>query len=80
MKLSRQNKAAAQAYLGVEEVPAQYTLLGAATAGATASFLTNPLDLIKLRLQVQRAVLATGSDSTPPPYRGVVDGLKHVIK
>ncbi|KAJ8561579.1 hypothetical protein ON010_g8102 [Phytophthora cinnamomi] len=45
-------KAFAQKRLEVEELPAHYTLVSAAAAGATASFLTNPLDLIKLRLQV----------------------------
>lgn len=41
-----------QSYLQVKELPPMYTLVGAATAGAAASFLTNPLDLVKLRLQV----------------------------
>lgn len=45
-------KTHARKLLDVEELPAQYTLASAAIAGATASFLTNPLDLIKLRLQV----------------------------
>ncbi|GMF13779.1 unnamed protein product [Phytophthora lilii] len=45
-------KAFTQKRLGVEELPAHYTLASAAVAGASASFLTNPLDLIKLRLQV----------------------------
>jgi len=79
---SWQNKAAAQAYLGLDELEPQYTLLSAATAGAAASFLTNPLDLIKLRLQVQRAVTAAAGNagSSPLPYRGVVDGLAYVIR
>jgi hypothetical protein len=46
-------KAFAQKQLAAEELPAQYTLASAAAAGATASFLTNPLDLVKLRLQVR---------------------------
>ncbi|KAG6580074.1 Mitochondrial Carrier (MC) Family [Phytophthora cinnamomi] len=70
-------KAFAQKRLEVEELPAHYTLVSAAAAGATASFLTNPLDLIKLRLQVQRAYATEG---TPAAYRGIVDGLTQVIK
>ena len=35
-------------------LPFWYTLFAAAMAGAMASFVTNPLDLIRLRLQVQR--------------------------
>ncbi|KAF4325092.1 hypothetical protein BBO99_00000572 [Phytophthora kernoviae] len=44
-------KAFAQKRLDMQELPALYTLASAAVAGASASFLTNPLDLIKLRLQ-----------------------------
>lgn len=49
-------KALAQTRLDTTELPAHYTLVSAAVAGATASFLTNPLDLIKLRLQVRRCI------------------------
>ncbi|CEG39187.1 mitochondrial carrier [Plasmopara halstedii] len=47
-----QIKTCARKQLNEEDLPAQYTLTSAAIAGAVASFLTNPLDLIKLRLQV----------------------------
>ncbi|ETI36787.1 hypothetical protein F441_17007 [Phytophthora nicotianae CJ01A1] len=70
-------KAFAQKRLDMQELPAQYTLASAAVAGATASFLTNPLDLIKLRLQVQRAY---ASEGTPAAYRGIADGLTQVIR
>ncbi|KAF1330523.1 hypothetical protein FI667_g5165, partial [Globisporangium splendens] len=53
-------KAIARQYLKVEHVPPQYTLVGAALAGATASFVTNPLDLAKLRLQRSPHELASG--------------------
>ncbi|RLN50265.1 hypothetical protein BBJ28_00003747 [Nothophytophthora sp. Chile5] len=75
--LYEQSKALAQTRLGVQELPAHYTLASAALAGATASFLTNPLDLIKLRLQVQRAY---ASEGTPAAYRGIIDGLRQVIR
>ena len=48
-------RAVMQKRLETDELPAHYTLTSAALAGATASFLTNPLDLIKLRLQVRSA-------------------------
>ncbi|KAG7388843.1 hypothetical protein PHYPSEUDO_011677 [Phytophthora pseudosyringae] len=70
-------KAFAQKRLRVEELPAQYTLASAAIAGATASLLTNPLDLVKLRLQVQRAYATEGA---PAAYSGIVDGLTQVIR
>ena len=49
------SKAVMQKRLETDELPAHYTLTSATLAGATASFLTNPLDLIKLRLQVRFA-------------------------
>jgi hypothetical protein len=44
-----------------------------ASAGAVASWLTSPLDLAKLRLQVSRA---NQMDAGAPTYRGVVDCLQ----
>uniref|UniRef100_K3X8A2 Mitochondrial carrier protein n=1 Tax=Globisporangium ultimum (strain ATCC 200006 / CBS 805.95 / DAOM BR144) TaxID=431595 RepID=K3X8A2_GLOUD len=61
--LYEKNKAMAKAYLGAEHLPPQFTLAGAALASATASFLTNPLDLVKLRIQVQAHALNSGSES-----------------
>eukprot|EP00536_Pseudo-nitzschia_multiseries_P010524 jgi/Psemu1/307365/fgenesh1_kg.323_\ len=40
-------------------VPLQFTILSSASAGAIASFLTSPLDMAKLRLQVQRGAEAS---------------------
>ncbi|TMW58570.1 hypothetical protein Poli38472_010129 [Pythium oligandrum] len=71
------NKATAQKFLQTEQLSPQYTLLSAATAGAAASFLTNPLDMIKLRLQVQRAYAA---EPNAVAYTGIVDGLTKVIR
>ncbi|CAI5720694.1 unnamed protein product [Hyaloperonospora brassicae] len=70
-------KAVMQKRLETDGLPAHYTLTSAALAGATASFLTNPLDLIKLRLQVQRAY---ATKAAPAAYRGIVDGLTQVIR
>ncbi|KAG1690909.1 hypothetical protein DVH05_027368 [Phytophthora capsici] len=70
-------KAFTQKRLETQELSAPYTLASAALAGATASFLTNPLDLIKLRLQVQRAYALEG---TPAAYNGIIDGLTQVIR
>ncbi|KAF1330308.1 hypothetical protein FI667_g5201, partial [Globisporangium splendens] len=77
--LYEKNKAIAQSYLKVEDLPPLYTLTGAALAGATASFLTNPLDLIKLRLQIQRAYVAEGSTGSMA-YSGIFNGLSRVIR
>ena len=50
-------------------------------AGAAASFLTNPLDMVKLRLQVSRGWLASDSHSSPTfKYNHLLDGLIQVVK
>ena len=41
-------------------LPLSFTILSSSSAGALASFLTSPLDMVKLRLQVQR-----GSQRSP---------------
>jgi hypothetical protein len=55
------------------ELPFLYTVLSSASAGALASWLTSPLDMAKLRLQVQRG--NNTADTTA--YRGVWDCLVH---
>lgn len=62
-----------------ELLPLAWQIGAASTAGAAASVITNPLDLVKLRLQVQRAMCA---ESTPPwgtAYTGVVTGLRDIV-
>jgi len=50
-------------------------------AGAGASFLTNPLDLVKLRLQVQRGSKSSNStNSNAFEYRHMMDGLVQIFK
>ncbi|CAM9383752.1 unnamed protein product, partial [Hapterophycus canaliculatus] len=68
-----------------EELPIAVTLANAAAAAAAASWITNPLDLAKLRLQVQRGAATTteGVSSSSPspsaaaaPYSGMLDALQ----
>jgi hypothetical protein len=57
------------------------SLVCSAAAGAGASVLTNPLDLVKLRLQVQRA--SVGASATPSldfGYTGLVQGLGKMLR
>lgn len=55
-------------------LPFQVQLGTACAAGSCASFLTNPLDLLKLRLQVQRRGVAS-----PFQYRGMTHALYSVV-
>ena len=68
------------------ELPLSFTILSSASAGAISSFLTSPLDMVKLRLQVQRKTeslsLSSSKESTTafktnPLYRGMSDALVH---
>jgi len=62
---------------GQREVPFHWTLLYSCAAGAAASWLTSPLDMAKLRLQVQRGRSASGNSGNLPAYRGMIDCLMH---
>jgi hypothetical protein len=58
------------------DVPFPMVVFTSASAGALASWVTSPLDMAKLRLQVQRGNLAENSGQATPMYRGVVDCLR----
>lgn len=70
-----------------EELPFPWLVLCSCSAGGLASWLTSPLDMAKLRLQVQRGETyrnQKGGSPSPSPaspsplvsYRGVVDCLR----
>jgi hypothetical protein len=79
-----------------KDLPFQYILLCSASAGAAASWITSPLDMAKLRLQVQRGAAVSNpnlsSASSPPTSssikaspnhyqpRGMIDCLSMVYK
>ena len=74
-------------------LPFQSFLLAGAIAGGAAAFITNPLDMAKLRLQVQRAqqhahpTVASGSANGSGGagsglefgYKNLVDGMRKVV-
>eukprot|EP00977_Amphora_coffeiformis_P018315 scaffold6395_cov159-Amphora_coffeaeformis.AAC.4 len=62
---------------GQREVPFHWTLFCSCAAGAAASWLTSPLDMAKLRLQVQRGRSVSVTSANLPAYRGMIDCLVH---
>ncbi|CEM08951.1 unnamed protein product [Vitrella brassicaformis CCMP3155] len=62
-------------------LPFHWLLAVGAAAGSAAAFVTNPLDLVKLRLQVQRTAKRSQTGmSTPFQYRGFWQGLRGVFE
>jgi hypothetical protein len=61
------------------EIPFSYTLLSSCSAGALASWLTSPLDMAKLRLQIQRGKLANKGE-VELIYRGMLDCLRYAYR
>ena len=60
-------------------LPLWLQVAAAGGAGACASLLTNPLDLVKLRLQVQRAA-GQQQLQQQQVYRGLLHGLQCVVR
>jgi len=54
------------------------SLVCSALAGALASLITNPLDLVKLRMQVQRASESYRTDK--PVYKNLAQGIQLIAK
>ena len=61
---------------GVNELPVWAYLFSSCSAGAAASLVTSPLDMAKLRLQVQRSSLGSGRVSFH--YRNTFDALGQI--
>ena len=87
--LNEQFKAAWMAREGVvaAESLAHPTLAFAtsgAAAGSIAAFATNPMDMVKLRLQVQRSASALAATDAAGPsafnYRGLFHGMAEIVR
>ncbi|OQR97696.1 inorganic diphosphatase [Thraustotheca clavata] len=72
-----QNKALAEKFHKSKDVPFPSLLLCSVSASAAASFFTNPLDLVKLRLQVERFQIA--QNNTTAQYNNTLQGLRRII-
>jgi len=64
-------KYAATTKLGLKEVPASLSLVCGASAGATATLITYPLDLLRTRLAAQ---------SVPPVYTSITHAVKSIYQ
>ncbi len=57
-----------------------YVVLCSATAGAAASWITSPLDMAKLRLQIQRSSKVAISSQSSFQHKDMIDCLSHIYK
>lgn len=78
-------KAATLSVQGGSALSFGWGIVTASLAGSAASLLSNPLDLVKLRLQVQRGAAASATDAAggggvPFQYRGMAHALASIIK
>jgi hypothetical protein len=72
-----------QEYLKSSEdllLPLPWIIGSSASAGALASFITSPLDMAKLRLQIQRGTAASSHHPRTISYTGIVDCLTQAYR
>lgn len=80
---ARSGGLSAEKYFYDEDIPLHLLVASSASAGALASWITSPLDMAKLRLQVQRGKMAAiGHDcrSRPTKYKSMWDCLSKVFR
>lgn len=65
--------------LPTQELSLPLLLLSSSSAGAIASWLTSPLDMAKLRMQIQRGAQSSSSP-TEITYRGFIHCLQMTLK
>lgn len=74
-------KARYQRAYDTHELPSYLHLISAAEAGLVVSLATNPIWVVKTRLQLQsRAPAAAAAKTSPPPYRGFIDALTQIAR
>jgi hypothetical protein len=63
-----------------KDLPLPWIIGSSASAGALASFLTSPLDMAKLQLQIQRGTAASSHHPRTISYKGIVDCLTQAYR
>ena len=79
---SRYNNAKAryQRAYDTRELPSHLHLISAAEAGLVVSLATNPVWVVKTRLQLQSRAPGAAGKTAPPPYRGFIDALTQIAR
>lgn len=55
------------------------SLILSGAAGCLAGFICNPMDIVRLRMQVQRASIATHAEAGNFGYKNLIHGLYKVV-
>ena len=73
-------KARYQRAYDTRELPSHLHLVSAAEAGLVVSLATNPIWVVKTRLQLQSRAPGAAWKTAPPPYRGFIDALTQIAR
>ena len=73
-------KARYQRAYDTRELPSHLHLISAAEAGLVVSLATNPIWVVKTRLQLQSRAPGAAGKTAPPPYRGFIDALTQIAR
>ena len=73
-------KARYQRAYDTRELPSHLHLISAAEAGLVVSLATNPIWVVKTRLQLQSRAHGAAGKTAPPPYRGFIDALTQIAR
>ena len=73
-------KARYQRAYDTRELPSHLHLISAAEAGLVVSLATNPIWVVKTRLQLQSRAPGAAWKTAPPPYRGFIDALTQIAR
>ena len=79
-RCSNNAKARYQRAYDTRELPSHLHLISAAEAGLVVSLATNPIWVVKTRLQLQSRAPGAAGKTAPPPSRGLIDALTKIAR